>query len=66
MFKENGIAERKDIVNGREPSPDEVQKHLDKNPGLGFYNAREELRNKAYGGKPPGGFQSWGDYWKSF
>jgi hypothetical protein len=33
---------------------------------MDYYNAREILREKAYGGKPPEGFQSWGDYWKSY
>lgn len=33
--------------------------------GQEYYHVRELLRERVYGGKPPGNFQSWGDYWKS-
>lgn len=29
-----------------------------------YYNARELLRERVNGGKPPDGYGSWGDYWK--
>lgn len=54
------------IEEGVEPTDEEVREHAKRNPHLGSYCSREELREKAYGGKPPGGFQSWGDYWKSY
>lgn len=31
-----------------------------------WYTAHEKLREQAYGRKPPDGYQSWGDYWKSY
>jgi hypothetical protein len=34
--------------------------------GETYYTAREKLRELAYGGKPPDGYASWGDYWKSY
>lgn len=34
--------------------------------GMSFYNAREQAREEKYGGKPPEGFRSWGDYWKAY
>lgn len=49
-----------------EPSDDEISDFLAKNPGHSWYTAREKLREQAYGGRPPGGFQSWGDYWKAY
>lgn len=49
----------------REPTLEEIYK-LMREQNLDFYNAREKLREKAYGGKPPEGFQSWGDYWKAY
>lgn len=48
----------------KEPTHDEVLKNTNVNKD--YYAAREELRERAYGGKPPNGFQSWGDYWKSY
>ena len=44
------------ILQGKEPDPSEYHD----------YASREVARGKAYGGKPPNGFQSWGDYWKSY
>ena len=54
------------VVDGKEPTMDEIRKYMEENPNLGYYTAREEWRNKAYGGYPPEGFRSWGDYWKSY
>ena len=55
----------------REPDDSEVFQYIkETGRNLSYYNAREELRELAYGGsvgsKPPHGFQSWGDYWKSY
>ena len=52
------------LPSGKEPSDEEIRANM-KGPG-DFYAARETLRERAYGGKPPGGYQSWGDYWKSY
>jgi len=52
------------IPDGTEPTDDEVMIYMKKHQE-NYYNARERLREKAYGGKPPNGYQSWGDYWKS-
>lgn len=30
------------------------------------YEKREKIRNKIYGGLPPEGYNSWGDFWKSY
>lgn len=49
----------------KEPTAREIKAFMEAN-GENYYNAREQLREKAYGGKPPGGYQSWGDYWKSY
>lgn len=54
---------------GREPTVDDVfayAKSQGWDPEGSYYAARERLREIAYGGKPPSGYQSWGDYWKSF
>lgn len=53
-----------ELTKCEEPSNESVQKHMESS-GKGYYGAREDLREEAYGGKPPTGFQSWGDYWKS-
>ena len=50
---------------GKEPTKKEIEKYM-KEHNTSYYNAREKLREYAYGGKPPGGHQSWGDYWKSY
>lgn len=34
---------------------------MEKHKGECYYSAREKLREKAYGGKPPGGYSSWGN-----
>jgi len=49
----------------KEPSEDEIMEEMERT-GEGYYNAREKLRERAYGGKPPAGFDSWGDYWKAY
>ena len=52
-------------LNNPEPDREEVELYM-REHSLDFYNAREQLREKAYGGKPPGGYASWGDYWKAY
>jgi hypothetical protein len=52
-------------VVGNEPSADAVNQYMAEHQES-YYNARERLREIAYGGKPPGGFQCWGDYWKAY
>ena len=52
-------------LSGREPTEQEIQEYMKEN-NENYYNARERLRENAYGGKPPGGYRSWGDYWKSY
>ena len=47
----------------REPTDDEIKKHM-KNNNENYYNSREKLREESYGGKPPMGYRSWGDYHK--
>jgi hypothetical protein len=54
-----------------EPTQEQIQQLIKKSKGKhSFYSAREELREMAYGGekgaKPPNGYSSWGDYWKSY
>lgn len=51
------------IPTGKEPTDLEIRELMKE--GESYYSAREKLREKAYGGKPPYGYQSWGDYWKS-
>jgi hypothetical protein len=55
----------KELEACKEPTYYEIRQ-LEIESGLNYYNARERLREKAYGGKPPGGYSSWGDYWKSY
>jgi hypothetical protein len=50
---------------GKEPSENEIREYMGYS-GFDYYNARETLRELAYGGKPPGGYSSWGDYWKAY
>ena len=50
---------------GTEPTEDEIIMY-DRLHKLGYYASREILREKAYGGKPPHGYASWGDYWKNY
>jgi len=51
-------------IDGKEPTLEEIERYMKENK-TDFYNTREALREAAYGGKPPLGYQSWGDYWKS-
>jgi len=53
-----------ELMKCQEPTDDEIRVYMEYH-GETYYSAREYLREQAYGGKPPG-FQSWGDYWKSF
>ena len=48
-----------------EPTDDEIREYMEEKDE-NYYNARERLRERVYGGKPPKGYQSWGDYWKSY
>jgi hypothetical protein len=48
-----------------EPSDSEVKEYMETN-NENYYSSREALREKSYGGKPPSGYASWGDYWKAF
>ena len=52
------------ILEAEEPTKEEIEKLMVVS-GLDYYNARERLRNDSYG-KLPHGYNSWGDYWKSF
>lgn len=49
-----------------EPTDEEVAAYMEQNKGISFYNARETLRERAYGGKPPHGYSSWGLYWEHY
>lgn len=53
-----------ELVETGEPSEEEIRDYMKEN-NESFYAARERLREIAYGGKAPEGYQSWGDYWKS-
>lgn len=57
-------------MSGDEPSQATIDAYMAENPGLGWYNAREQLRSIAYGGspdaRPPGGYTDWGTYWKCY
>lgn len=48
----------------REPTEQEIRDYMSENKAS-YYAAREKLREQSYGGKPPRGFASWGDYHKS-
>ena len=50
----------------KEPTEKEIKELMKKDKRHTYYTAREELREKAYGGRPPVGYLSWGDYWKSY
>ena len=54
------------LRNSLEPTDDEIWEYMRNNKFETYYTAREKLREKAYGGKPPDGYGSWGDYWKSY
>ena len=62
-MKKSRIPTEKRISQGEEPSDNEIIVYM-RQHRLSFYQARETLREKAYGGKPPHGFTCWGDYWK--
>jgi hypothetical protein len=49
---------------GKEPSIKKVKKRMKETNNKSFYQAREQMRNEAYGPLPPG-YSSWGMYWKS-
>lgn len=53
-------------LKGEEPTHLEIKAYMDSNPGESFYSVRELLREKAYGGKPPNGCYSWGEFWKNY
>ncbi|MDF2434766.1 MAG: hypothetical protein JWP44_4397 [Mucilaginibacter sp.] len=61
---EDRIATTEDIATGIEPTSEEILAYQAET-GENWYNAREELREKAYGGKPPFG-GSWGNFWKNY
>jgi len=48
-----------------EPTEEQIRQRM-KDTGLDWYNVREQLREEKYGEKPPAGYQSCGDYWKSY
>lgn len=52
-------------LQGYEPTEEEIQEYMKAN-NMDFYNARERLREAAYGGLPPRGYSSWGEYWKAY
>jgi hypothetical protein len=52
------------IEQGKEPSIEDVKKHMKETNNESFYQAREQMRNEEYGTLPPG-YSSWGMYWKS-
>ena len=60
------ITNEKPIRGSAEPCIKDIQKIQAEDAGHTFYTAREEARERAYGGKPPTGYQSWGDYWKNY
>jgi len=59
------IKRDRELATKKEPTGDEIKKRM-KETGERFYDARERLREAVYGGKPPYGFASWGDYWKQY
>lgn len=52
------------VIRGEEPTENQIHEVME-DMGKTYYGAREYLREKAYGGKPPTGYDSWGMYWKS-
>jgi hypothetical protein len=52
-------------MKSKEPTQAEILKYMEIH-NENYYNARERLREKSYGGKPPSPYKSWGDYWKSY
>lgn len=59
------IAKPENYLKGTEPSPEEISAYMVEH-NESFYNAREALRCKAYGGSPPDGCSSWDDFWKRY
>lgn len=60
QYDKNGIVKPQNS----EPTHSETIKYMEQHTE-NYYNSREQLRELAYGGKPPQGYSSWGDYWKS-
>jgi len=54
-----------EITKKGEPTDKDIQARME-TTGEIYYNARERLREQVYGGKPPDGFVSWGEYWKNY
>ena len=52
-------------LQGDEPTEKQIQEYMKTN-SENWYNARERLREVAYGGLPPRGYSSWGEYWKAY
>ena len=48
-----------------EPTNREIMWFAEKT-GLTQYGAREKIREAIHGGPSPSGYDSWGDYWKSY
>lgn len=53
------------MIEGKEPEEEEIWAYIGQHRGISYWNAREALRELAYGGKPPEGYTSWGEYWKN-
>ena len=60
------IEKDRELATKKEPTENDIKKRMKETGNESFYDARERLREAAYGGKPPHGFASWGDYWKSY
>ena len=54
------------IIKGKEPTLRHIKTYMNDHPDIDYYEAREVLRELAYGGKPPSPYTSWDDYWRSF
>jgi len=63
MMKTNKSS--KELEQCKSPTEKDVQEYMKLNKET-YYVSREALRNRAYGGTPPNGYSSWGDYWKSY
>lgn len=53
------------IETAKEPTEEQIEAYMKKHKE-NYYNAREKLREKAHGGKPPDGYSDWGTYWKCY
>ena len=62
---DKNIKRDQELATMKHPTEEDVKKRR-KETGESYYDARERLREIAYGGKPPYGFSSWGDYWKHY